>query len=77
MCEYCKNIIEIKSENEYKKHPIDADTDEFPEREKLILAKLSGKIIFYGFNKYCYEDDAMYELEVNYCPKCGRNLTEE
>lgn len=76
MCEFCKNIIEIKPENQYRKHPIDADTDEFPEREKLILVKLNGKIMFYGFNKYFCEDDATYEAEVNFCPKCGRNLTE-
>lgn len=41
------------------------------------MAKLGNKIIFYGFNKYYYEDDTMYEkTEANYCPACGRKLTE-
>lgn len=75
MCEFCKNIRKIKEQDEYKHNPLDAETDEFPHREKLVLAKLRGKVIFYGFNKYHYEDDSIYEnVEVNFCPECGRKL---
>ena len=77
MCEFCENIKTISEEDRYAKHPLKANSDDFPKREKLILAKLNGKIIFYGFNKYFSEDDAMYDnLEAVFCPICGKKLTE-
>ena len=36
------------------------------------------ELCFYGFNKYHYEDDAYYgNVDINYCPMCGRKLVEE
>lgn len=71
MCGYCENIKTVKQiikEDSKTRY-------EFPERERLVLAKIGKKIIFYGFNKYAYEDDAEYEnMEVNFCPVCGRKL---
>lgn len=78
MCEFCENIKEIREDDIYEKNPLVAETDKFPYREKLVLAKIGSKIIFYGFNKYHYEDDAMYkDIDCKFCPMCGRKLTEE
>lgn len=77
MCEFCENIREIKEEDEYMSHPLQAETDEFPHREKLILAKLRDRIIFYGFNVYHYEDDATYDVQASFCPVCGQKLNEK
>lgn len=72
MCEFCKNIHDIEIDGEPK-----AKDCKFPFREKLILVKEDKKYRFYGFNKYAYEDDACYQnVEVEYCPKCGRKLSE-
>lgn len=77
MCEYCNDIKEIKEEDERKKNPLETDTVKFSHREKLVLAKIGNKVLFYGFNKYAYEDDAIYKnIECAFCPKCGRNLTD-
>lgn len=75
MCEFCENIPEIKEP--LLSHPLEAETDEFPAREKLILAKCDGKMVFYGFNKYKCEDDAIYRnIDPVFCPMCGRKIGE-
>lgn len=77
MCEFCDEDKIPEIENEYDVNPLKAETEDFPFREKLILAKLHGKYVFYGFNKYRYEDDTIYyETEANHCPVCGRKLVE-
>jgi hypothetical protein len=75
MCSYCKKIRIIKDEDECSCQPLTAETEDFPQREKLILAKLKGKFVFYGFNKYRYEDDSIYDnINPQDCPMCGRKL---
>lgn len=75
MCDFCENIRTISNKN--SANPLTSNK-EFPIREELVLARIGEKIVFYGFNKYHYEDDAIYEdLEVSFCPKCGRKLVEE
>ena len=77
MCEFCKEIPRIK--DPYLSRPLDKlNDDDFPKRQKLILAKCRGEIVFYGFNKYGYEDDAIYNnVKPLYCPMCGRDLRSE
>lgn len=74
MCEFCKKIPRIKYPS--LSRPLDKlNDDDFPKREKLILAECRGEIVFYGFNKYGYEDDAIYRnVKPLYCPMCGRDL---
>ena len=70
MCEYCKNIPTI----DYVDELCDKNV-KFSFREKLVLTWECGKIRFYGFNKYHYEDDSCYQnVEVNFCPICGMDL---
>lgn len=76
MCEFCENIPTIKKWG--------LPEDELPcedndvSREKVVLARYKKKIRFYGFNEYHYESDALYtNVEVKYCPLCGRKLSEE
>lgn len=72
MCEFCSNIHDIDIDGEPE-----AENDEFPIREQLILVKIDGKFRFWGFNKYFYEDDACYgNVEAVLCPLCGRKLNE-
>lgn len=72
MCEFCENIKRISYEDK-----IETENKEFS-REKLILCYIDNKLCFYGFNKYSYEDDAYYmNMDINYCPICGRKLAEE
>lgn len=41
------------------------------------LIRHNGEFKFYGFNKYPYKNNALYEnVEINYCPVCGRKLSE-
>ena len=69
MCEFCEKIKRISYEDK-----IETENREFS-REKLILCYIDNKLCFYGFNKYCYEDDAHYmNMDINYCPMCGRKL---
>lgn len=73
MCKFCENVIDYDGDGNIKHPKVD-----FPKRQKLILVKESGKIRFYGFNKYNYEDDFCYQnVEVIYCPICGRDLRSE
>lgn len=71
MCKFCENIKTVKQaiKEDLKTHR------EFPKRERLVLAKSGNRFVFYGFNKYYYEDNAEYEnVPANYCPVCGRKL---
>ena len=73
MCEFCENILPI----DYVDELCDKKA-KFPFREKLVLTTECGKIRFYGFNKYHYEDDSCYQnVEVIFCPICGRDLRSE
>lgn len=72
VCEFCENIHDIELDGEPE-----TEDCKFPLRGKLILVKEDGKYRFYGFNKYPYEDDVCYQnVEIAYCPKCGRKLRE-
>lgn len=72
-CEFCENILPI----DYVDELCDKKA-KFPFREKLVLTTECGKIRFYGFNKYHYEDDSCYQnVEVRFCPNCGRDLRSE
>lgn len=73
MCDFCKNIPVIKKwetfDDELKCE------DKNLTREKIVLVRYKDKIKFYGFNKYFYEDDALYEnVDVKFCPMCGHKL---
>lgn len=74
MCEFCENIPVIK-----KLETFDDELsyeDKKTTIEKVVIVRYKNKLRFYGFNKYRYEDDALYEnLDVFFCPVCGCKLS--
>lgn len=76
MCDFCENIPVVEKWECFEDELYCENKG--LAREKIVLVRYENKIRFYGFNKYHYEDDALYKnADARFCPLCGRKLSEE